>query len=271
MRVLPFIIALTTFLFQPFAFAGEYSLSIQPNMSKEDTLKSYQPLADYLSKQTGHTITIKTYRNYFTYWQKMKRSNNFDLVLDAAHFTDYRVQNKNYEILAKLPDTMSFSLVTHENAMVINVNDLVLKKVATQESPSLCGIRLYEIFNDPSKLPVQVTMNNSSMAIQAVKNGEVDAAIIPTSLVGKHKFLHTVVITEAIPQLAVSASDNVPFEVQQDIKRALMLAHHTQQGQSMLQSINVAEFINTGKEEYAGYASLLKDLFGYETTLTLVY
>ena len=59
--------------------AAEYSLTVQPMLSVDATQKTYQPLADYLSKQTGHTIKLVTHRNFTFYWSKMyKKREGFD-------------------------------------------------------------------------------------------------------------------------------------------------------------------------------------------------
>lgn len=243
--------------------AREYTLSIQPTLPKDAVMKSYQPLADYLSKQTGHKIKIKAYRNFFTYWQKMKNTNDFDFVLDAAHFTDYRAWNKNYSVLAKIPNTVSFSIVTLDDVLLFDMDDLVLEKIATMTSPGLGGIRLYEIFHNPTRLPIQVTVNNSSEAVNAIVQGRAVAAIIPTPLVNNYDYLNTVMTTKSVPHMAFSASPNVPEVVQRDIQNALLKANSSKDGQAMLKRLDLKKFESTNREEYAGYSSLLKDLFGY--------
>jgi ABC-type phosphate/phosphonate transport system substrate-binding protein len=243
--------------------AEEYTLSIQPIMSKDAVVKSYQPLADYLSKHTGQKIKVKAYRNYFTYWQKMKNMEDFDFVLDAAHFTDYRIHKNKYSVLAKLPNTVSYSLVTNDDTLIIDKDELVLKKVATTTSPGLGGIRLYEIFENPTRLPIQVTVNDSSEAVNAVAEGKAVAAIIPTPLVNNYEFLNTVMTTTSIPHMAFSSSPNVPEKVKQDVQSALLKAAYTTDGKKMLKQMKLETFEETNEEEYEGYSRLLKDLFGY--------
>ena len=51
----------------------------------------------------------------------MQKGKDMHFVLDAAHFTDYRVQRKDYKVLAKLPDTVSFSVVTSEDNFVFDI------------------------------------------------------------------------------------------------------------------------------------------------------
>ena len=256
------LIMLSLFVFADVS-AQEYTLSIQPTLPKDSVMKSYQPLADYLSKQTGHEIKIKAYRNFFTYWQKMKNTDDFDFVLDAAHFTDYRIWNNNYSVLAKVPNTVSFSVVTRDDVLIFDMDELVLEKIATMTSPGLGGIRLYEIFHNPTRLPIQVTVNDSSEAVNAVAEGKALAAIIPTPLVNNYDFLNTVMTTQSIPHMAFSASPNVPEVVQRDIQNALLKARNSKEGQKMLKQINLEKFEPTSHEDYEGYSNLLKGLFGY--------
>ena len=264
MKKLYKILVMLPLLFCMDAVAREYTLSIQPTLHKDAVLKSYQPLADYLSEQTGHKITIKAYRNFFTYWQKMKNTNDFDFVLDAAHFTDYRIWSKSYSVLAKIPNTVSFSVVTLDDVLIFDVDDLVLKKIATMTSPGLGGIRLYEIFQNPTRLPVQVTVSDSNEAVSALVQGRALAAIIPTPLVNNYDYLNTVMTTKSVPHMAFSASPNVPEVVQHDIQIALLKANSSKNGQAMLKQLKLKKFESTNREEYAGFSKLLKDLFGYE-------
>ncbi len=257
------ILLIATLLIGANVFAQEYTLSIQPTLQKEDIIKSYQPLADYLSKKTGHKIKIKTYRNFFTYWQKMKKSKDFDFVLDAAHFTDYRITDKNYSVLAKIPDTVSFSVVTRDDVLIFDMDELVLEKVATMTSPSLGGIRLYEIFHNPTRLPIEVTVNDSNEAVRAIADGKAVAAIIPTPLVNNYDYLNTVMTTKPVPHMAFSASSMVPEKVQNDVKNALIHAGNSKDGRAMLSKIKLEKFEQTSAKDYEGYAELLKDLFGY--------
>lgn len=163
--------------------AAEYSLAIQPILPQEEIKKGYQPLADYLSQATGHTITIKTQRNFLFYWTKMRKGREgFDLVLDAAHFTDYRIKAQDYTVLAKLPDTVSFSIVTREDSFIMDEEELIGLRIATMPSPSLGSLRLEELFTNPMRIPVYIWESNTTVAVDKIISGEIDAAITPTRI-----------------------------------------------------------------------------------------
>ena len=72
MRARLIILFLMLFLSASISRAAEYSLTIQPILSEDKTQEAYQPLADYLSSQTGQTITLITHRNFTFYWNKMR-------------------------------------------------------------------------------------------------------------------------------------------------------------------------------------------------------
>jgi len=243
--------------------AAEYKLAIQPTLPANEIMKSYQPLADYLSTQTGHKITIVTHRNFLSYWEKMKKSKTFDLVFDAAHFTDYRIQRKDYQVIAKVPDTVSFTVVTGENNFVLEVEDLVLKKVATMTSPGLGALRMASLFPNPARLPRYVMASDSTDAIDKLTSGKVEAAIIPTPLVGNYDGLNSVTTTDPVPHMALSSSPRVPADVVESIRNALVGAAHNKTGSLMLSKLNVAEFVPANNTMYAGYADLLEGVFGY--------
>ena len=243
--------------------AKDLTLSIQPVLLKSETLKAYRPLAEYLSKVTGNNIKIKAYKNFITYWADMRINNGFDLVLDAAHFTDYRVQKKEYDVLAKLSGTVSFSIVTHEDNLIFDADELILQKVATMSSPGIGAIRLLQFFTNPMKQPKIVYVNNSSDAANMVTNKKVVAAIIPTALVSRYEGLNTVLTTQSIPHMAFSASPDVSDEIKSQIKSALIKAKDTTQGQAMLQKLNFTSFEKSSAETYKGFSLLLKNVFGY--------
>jgi len=243
--------------------AAEYNLVVQPTLSRAAVIEQYKPLADYLSAQTGHTIKIKAYRNFLTYWEKMKKSRGFDLVLDAAHFTDFRVQQQGYKVLAKIPDTVSFAVVTTENKFVFDTEELVLKKVASMSSPGLGGIRLGGMFPNPIRLPFVIPATDSIDAVEKLLAGNVDAAIIPTPLVGNFEGLNTITTTESVPHMALSSSPEIPDAVAEKISSALVNANMTESGQKMLSKLNLVEFVSATNDTYAGYAELLDGVFGY--------
>ncbi len=246
-----------------YVLALDLTLSIQPILPRQQIEKAYQPLADYLTAITGHNVRVRAHSNFITYWSEMRRARPRSLVLDAAHFTDYRVQKQNFDILAKLPETVSFTIVTHEDDLIFDADELVLKKVATMVSPSVGGIRLTKLFADPMQQPRIIYASDANDAVDKVLSRIAFAAIIPSALVSRYEGLNSVVTTDPLPHMAVSASPDIPPEVRLAIKQALLNAKDTEAGRRMLEQLNFVAFEDANAAVYKGYASLLKDVLGY--------
>jgi len=243
--------------------AANYFLSVQPVLPPDQIKQNYQPLAKYLNEQTGHTFSIKTYRNFLTYWARMQKATDMDFILDAAHFTDYRVQRKNYKVLVKLPDTVSFTVVTGEENFVFEMEELISKKIATMASPGMGAVRLNSMFPNPVRLPFYIEASDSVDAVEKVIDGRADAAIIPSPLVGNYESLNSVVSTDPVPHMAMSVSPEVPDEVALAVKQVLLDATKTTKGKKMLEAMKIEYFEDADADVYAGYAQLLEGMFGY--------
>ncbi len=248
-------------LVPPAARAETYTFVVQPILPPAQTRAAFQPLADYLSRATGQQIRLVTAVNFLAYWARMKRG-DYDLILDAAHFTDWRVKNMDYVVLAKIPDTVSYSLVTGEDTLVLEPTELIGKTVATIGSPSLGAVRLSQLFPNPLRQPVAVEVDNSRQAIDAVLKGRAVAAIVPSPLVGAFP-LNVVTTTDPVPHIAMSASPDVPEPVRKAIRKALVEADRTPAGQAMLKAINFPRFVPADAKVYDGYARLLEGVWGY--------
>lgn len=256
----------TSFIFSAFfssnSFATQYNFVVQPIHAPEKMKTIYQPLVNYLNKETGHTFKVVTARSFISYWEKMKKG-QFDLILDAAHFTDYRIKRMSYTVLAKMQDNVSFSLITNENNHVTDFKMLIGKKLITLPSPSLSSVLLAQMFPNPSRQPNVTNTNSAEDAIRAVQEGKYFAALVQTSLLDKVKHINTVNIPRATPPMAISASPNIDKTIQKNIQQALIKAASTEKGKSMLNAINVSGFKATNAKTYQGYEKLLAGVWGY--------
>ena len=245
------------------AQAATYTFVVQPILPPDRTIKAFTPLTEYLSKATGHTFKLVTSLNFLSYWQNMKKSGKYDFILDAAHLTDYRLKRMNFKVLAKRADSVSYALVTSEDAAIIEPEELIGKSLATIGSPSLGMLRLEEMFPNPLRQPVIIEVDSSPDSIQKVLDGKVLAAIVPTPLVGGFPSLLTITTTELVPHTAISAAPTVPADVQTAVRKALIEADKTEAGKKMLAEINFPSFEKTNAKTYDGFASLLEGVWGY--------
>ena len=242
-------------------------LLIQPILSAERTKQAFQPLADYLGRSASVRCVISTQPNFLAYWDTVRRRDAYDLVLDAAHFTDYRIQKMGFHVLAKIPDSVSYTLLVPDINPVIDPMELVGKTVATLGPPSIGAARLSAMFPNPARQPVNVEVQSAEEGIELVLKRRVAGAILPTPIVSRQMAgsggISVVATTEPIPHIALSAAPNVPTAVRERIRTALLSAHRVPDGQRMLTAIGFERFDAATPELYAGHSSILREYWGY--------
>jgi len=245
----------------------ELLLAIQPVLSEGKTRQAFQPLAQYISKVTGKRISVTTVPNFMSYWSKIVAGQKNIIYLDAAHFTAYRARKQGYKVLAKIPDTVSYSLIVRDADMVFEPSELTAKRIATLGSPSIGAARLGSMFPNPSRQPIIVEVADSQKAISMLLDKKVHAAIIPTPIVSQAMTngvpINVVTTTEPIPHIALSASPDIDKATVDKIRRAIISAQQKPEGKAMLKKIGFSRFNPTTATVYVGQDNILKTYWGY--------
>lgn len=242
-------------------------LLIQPILREEQTRTAFAPLCEFLGKIAKRECTVRTSPNFLAYWDVIRRNQGFDLVLDAAHFTDYRAQRFGFDILAKIPDSVSYSVIVPEGNMVFDPEELNGKTIATLGPPSVGAARLNSMYPNPVRQPVMIEVASAEAAIELVVKKRAQAAIVPTPLVGQQLSrgapIFLVITTEPIPHIALSASPRLDGALRDRLRGALVNAAKTPDGQRMLKGINFERFDPATPEIYANQSRILKEYWGY--------
>jgi len=243
----------------------ELVLLIQPILSEERTQQVFRPLADYIGAAAGKPCRIRTLPNFLAYWDVVRRG-EYDFAFDAAHFTDYRVHKMGFAVLAKIPEGVSYSVIVPDTQLIFDPLELAGKRVATLGPPSIGAARLNAMYPNPVRQPVSVEVGDSEAGIALLRQGKVDAAILPTPFVSQQMAqgdIAVVVTTEPIPHIALSASGRVPRPLQESIRTALVQAERSEAGQAMLKAIGFERFDPATPEIYANQRNMLSGYWGY--------
>lgn len=245
------------------AQAAALKFAIPPFLPKAELEKSFGPLVQKLSEMTGTTIEMEVFPNYLAFWQETRTGSPFDIALDAAPTTDFRVQRQHWHVIAKLSGTVTQSLVTGPNDAVLDPSELINKKIAVQPSPSVSALTLYQLFPNPVQQPQLVFVDSNRAAADAVKAGTVAAAVIPTPIAAGYPSLNVVTTTAPLPFLAVSVSPSVSPELAKSLQSALIRLSETPEGEALLKQSQLRVFTKATDRDYAGQEKLLEGTFGY--------
>lgn len=243
--------------------AADIRFAVQPILDVEATRNAYQPLAEYLAQATGKSVELITTYDYAEYWQRMKRGKEFNLILDAPFYTDYRIKEQGHVPLVKIPGLVSYSLVTRSGEAILDPSELIGKKIATIIPPAPGGLLMQKWFPHPSRQPYLMPAKSSEQALDMVLRGQAMAAMIPTPLaaqaMGQGKDIATVITSPQTPHIALTAGPDIDEATRDKIVRALLDATKNPNGQAMLKKIGFPEgFEPATAEVYQGYSDYLK-------------
>ena len=158
--------------------AAEYKLLVEPSYNVQRATEVYQPLADYLSKATGHKITLVTSRNYHFFWRDVRQNAPIDFMFSEAHFTDFRAKRFQFEPIARTVENTSYTLLGSDQLTNTTLNGLIGKGIVTMPSPSMGFAMLLQFFPDPVRQPnMMSTAQSWQDGVEIVFAGEADAAI----------------------------------------------------------------------------------------------
>jgi phosphonate transport system substrate-binding protein len=249
------------------AATDQLVLGISPLLSESETGAQFQPLCEYLAQATRLPCRIVTQPNFLSYWETMRRGQTYNLILDDAHFTDYRAQKMSYSVLAKFPYTVTYSLAIPRTRKLEDPARLVGRRIATLGIPSMGAALLNGLFPRPSKQPIPVEVDNADEALALLRDGKVEAAILPTPLVRQEILrgtpLRVLLSTAPIPHLALSAAPDIDAGLRQTLRDALLTAHKLPAGQAMLAQLGIERFDAASATVYKGQGRILQQYWGY--------
>ncbi|MFN2381677.1 MAG: phosphate/phosphite/phosphonate ABC transporter substrate-binding protein [Guyparkeria sp.] len=238
-------------------------MAIAPFLPEAELNEVYTPIAEYLSHRLGETVELELFPNYLSFWEATRGGSEFDIALDAAPATDFRVQRQDWQVIARFDGEVTQSLVTRDDDLILSPKELVNKRVAVQPSPSVGALVLYQLFPNPVQQPTLVFERTNRDVATAVLEGKARAGVIPTPLVGGYPGLYPVITTEPLPFLGFSVSPQVNDRTRKALQQALLSFGETKEGQRILDEQQLTDIVPANNRYYRGNAELLIGTYGY--------
>ena len=252
-------------LFHNVASAADYVVRIEPANPPDRIGEIYAPLMAYLKQATGANFKIDASKNYHNYWRDVLAGTKTDFAFDEAHLTDYRVSHLKFQPLVHAAEATSYTLVSNIDIGNKGLNGLVGHKIVSMSAPSLGYAVLLQFYPNPVLQPdIISTATSWRDATDRVFAGEADAAIIPTVLKDQFPNLTPVKTSREYPGQCLSASPDVPAELREKVKDALLKLDPDSDAAKLLFEVGVSKFVPATAAEYAGAEQTLKSMIGYK-------
>ncbi len=242
-------------------------LTSPPRETAEEGQRIYQPIAQYLSRQTGKRIVYKHPGTWGSYRTEMLNG-SYDIVFDGPHFVDYRVQKLQYNVLAKIPEIHEFVVITHKDEPIHSVADLAGKTFCSEPPPNLGALVALSQFSDPSRQPMIVPTKGWAAIYEGVTTNRCAGGIMPLANLkkfDKNGLTRILFKSDGMQNQAFTAGPRVTPEDQAKIAAALTSPEAAGPTEKLRARFNVGErFVAATNAEYAGMAQYLRNEFGFE-------
>ena len=246
------------------AAAGALRLLVQPPGWQPPAMKSGPTLlAAYLRQETGIAIGLSQSLDSLSHWRSLRGASRYELVLDEAQFTDFLIAQRHYTVLAQSSRAMRFTLAVRPGTVFTDPADLSARRIAVPAPPSLAALRLLELFPHPTQVPVMVQFQRVPEALRALRQGQVQAALLPMIEGREYPKAQLTLMTDASPGLGFSASPGVSQVQRRLLTRALLNAHRSKAGRRALKALDIPAFELSSASAYEGSSGLLRGTWGY--------
>ncbi len=251
------------------ANTNELVLSAPPRGKVENENKTYQPVAEYLSKATGRKIVYRHIDNWLSYQSEMQKG-KIDIVFDGPHFVSWRMAALQHEPIAKLPGKLAFVAVVRAGDQEINdPSDLAGRAVCAFAPPNLATLTFLAQFENPARQPRIVNVESFGQAYKMMLAGKCRAAVLRDVLFkkldGEAKKARIVFQSSGVANQAFSAGPRLSAAEKTKVAQALVAPEAMVAIKTFLESENQGKaLLPATPEEYRVHALLLKDVWGFD-------
>jgi ABC-type phosphate/phosphonate transport system substrate-binding protein len=243
--------------------------SAPPRETEEEALRTYQPIAEYLSRIINKPIAYRYSKDWLTYQTEMQRG-SYDLVFDGPHFNSWRISHLRHNTLVKLAGEHAFAVVVRkDNARVTELKQLAGQRICSMDPPNLGTLAVLEQFDNPARQPLIINSVGWTRAYEGLAfDKKCAAAIVPVANLMKFSNYQNVVrvvySTKSLPNQAFSAGPRITPQDQALIAAALLSKDGTPAIARLVSAYGGDQGLAyASKGEYAGLDAYLKDSWGY--------
>jgi len=213
----------------------------------------YRPLVNYLNDALPYRFDLKLTPDYHRYWLSARRGENPHFVLEEPHLVAYRMSRHDFTPLVQAQEPITYSLLTSMNNAESSVRDFIGRRISTMPAPSLGYLILISWYDNPMQQPlIQSNANSWLDAVEIVFSQEADAAIVPHNLVSRYVNMANVLTSREFPGVTIAASSDVPADIQEEVRDALLSLHEDEDHFAALNELDVSQFIEAPAARYEG-------------------
>ena len=235
-------------------------LGVMPSLPPAKLFTKFQPLAEYLTKKSGVSVTVATAPNFNTYVERLKRG-EYGLILPNAYQYVMVSRTPGYIPLVKVEGVPYKGLiVVRKDSGIDSINDLKGKRIAFADPTALYATMQVKVYlkehgTDVEKDMVESYAASQDSVLMGVDEEFFDAAgswaeafdAMPESTRSQLKILAE---TETLPARPIAIRADLPGKMAEKVKKALIGMTRENEGQKILASMGYKGFDYATDRDY---------------------
>lgn len=244
--------------------------STAPTHSKEETVKLYTPLMNYLSQATGKKFVIDTAANFIEYSVRM-RLNKYDMVFDGPHLTGWRMENMDHTPIVRFPGTIKIVVAAQKKSNLSSMADLEggFARVCAFASPNMLTMAFLSYYPNPVRQPHLIRTQGFKNLMKCMRENRGEAAVLRDKLWNKlsdeEKANYKLIAQpeRGYPERTFSVSPKISEPLRKQITEAMLSEEGQKVSQALLDRFKKKNFIPANPSEYEGLDMLLRPVWGF--------
>lgn len=254
------------------------TLGVFPRRNAQSTISMFSTLGAYLSEQLGREVTVKTAKDYDSFWRNLV-NHQYDIVhfnqydyLQSRRKIGFQVIAKNEEYGAK---TLSAGILVRNDSHIKSLKDLKGKTIVFGGGKRamiayIVNTAMLRRAGLGEGDYIEKFAKNPPNAIFAAYNKEADAAGIGnvgvkiSTIVNRSVRLNElrfVALSEPLPHLPWAVSNRIEPELRAKIQFALMQLNETEQGRAILSKAKLTALHPATDAEYNVFEEIIHEVF----------
>lgn len=255
-------------------------MAIFPRKPALETLKAYEPLAQYLTLKIGKNVEVLVYKDFNAFWEGMKKKE-----ADFVHLNQYQYvkarKELGYDVILMNEEfgssKITSGIMVRKDSGINNVSDLKGKKIlfggGKQAMQSYIGATqiLKKHGLKEGDYVVDFAINPPSAAI-AVFNKAADAAGIGEVVLNLSAIKERIDVSQLkiiakgdeLPMLCWAVKKEMNKDVAEKIKKVMIGLKNDEEGKKILKEAEATAFVTATDKDYEIVRKVVKEALGEE-------
>ena len=255
-------------------------MGVFPRRDGQTTIKSFKPLANYLSKKLNRKVELETTFSFDSFWNGIKEKK-----YDIVHFNQYHYVRSHKELGYNVivmneehgKSTISSVILVKKDSGINSVKDIQGKKLAFGGGPKAMvsyilpiyvlkkqGVKSYEYTSFFAKNPPNavMTLYFDKTDIAGVGNHVIEMGVIKNNI--DTSKLKKIAESESIVHLPWAVKNDMSSKLKDEIKSLLINLNKTPQTRKILKSAKVTNFVPASDADYDRTREIIEDVIGIQ-------